>query len=481
MTDSASRVISTGTAGLDAILHGGLPIHRLHLVQGTTGTGKTTLGLQFLLAGIRDGESCLYVTLAETEEEVGSIARSHGWSLAGLPIFYRRPFGEGAAQTVLHPAEVELPAAVDALLERVESARPQRLVIDSLSELRILALQQRWFRRELIRLRARLDALECTGLLLDTALSSEAAESLLGGVVRLERHTPTYGSDRRRVHVLKMRGHEYETGYHDVRIRRGGLAVYPRLVAAQHRGHVSAETCSTGLAGLDAMLGGGLDRGTATLLLGPTGSGKSTVALRCAVAAAERGEHVLVYVFDERLQTVFARCAGIGIDLQSQVDAGRLALRQVDPSELTPGEFATEVQERVAEDGARLLVLDSLNAYLYAMPDERLLGVHLHELLSFLSQSGVTSVLIAAQHGPTMPTLAAEIDVSYLADTAVLLRIVAVDGRLTKAISVYKRRAGAHQRSVRELCLEPGRIAIGGTLPVEALMPNWVSTGETQP
>jgi circadian clock protein KaiC len=318
-----------------------------------------------------------------------------------------------------------------------------------------------------MRLRDRLHRLECTALLLDTEETAPQARSLLGGIVRLERRTPVYGGDRRAVQIVKMRGHEYTSGLHDLRIRRGGLAVYPRLVAAEHRDRFEPEVFSSGLAEFDAMLGGGLDRGAAVLLLGPTGTGKSTLAIQCASEAAARGERALLCVFDERLQTVFQRAAGIGIELEGALESGRIAIRQVDPAELTPGEFAEELRYEALERGTRLVVLDSLNAYLYAMPEERLLDVHLHELLAHLSQAGVTSLLTATQHGlGVSQRTPAEFDLSYLADTVVLLQHVQRAGRFGKAIAVYKRRAGSHEDTVRELRLEPGGISVGEILPL---------------
>lgn len=466
-----TATVSTGIAGLDAVLRGGLPRGRLHLLQGPTGSGKTTLALQFALAGIARGEPAAYVSLAESETEITSIAASHGWSVDGLALFHQGPGESTAVQTVLHPAEVELPAVLESILERVEALRPSRLVVDSLTELRILAREPRWYRHELMRLRARLEALGCTALLLDTAEATQGSESLLGGVLRLQRATPLYGPERRRLHVVKMRGHAFETGLHDFRIRTGGIEVYPRLVAARHRQRFVPGTVSTGLAPLDAMLGGGLDVGTAILLLGATGTGKSTLAIQCAAASAARGEKVLLCMFDERLQTVFQRAAALGIDLERFVDDGLVTIQQVDPAEVTPGEFACQVAQSVSEGGVRLFVVDSLNAYVYAMPEERLLNVHLHELLAYLSQQGVTSLLVAAQHGSG--AIPPQLDVSYLADTVVLLRMVAIDGRTRKAVTVYKRRAGAHSDATRELRIADGGLSIGGLLaPLSAGRPD---------
>lgn len=464
MSDSNGTMVPTGIDGLDSVLNGGLPAGRLHLLQGSAGTGKTTLALQFAMAGLQRAESVLYVSLAETESEVRSIARSHGWAADDLTIFYHEPSAlADEMQTVLSPAEFELPAALDVLLERIEATRPARLVIDSLAELRILAGDPRWYRRGLVRLRSRLEKLGCTSLLLDTADSATEAEVYLGSVLCLESSTPAYGPTRRRLQIVKMRGHDFATGYHDVRIRTGGLQVFRRLVAADVRRHFPPSSLSTGLAELDGMLGGGLDEGTAVLLLGPTGAGKSTLALQCAMAAAQRGEKVLVYIFDERTQTVFQRAVSLGFDLEAQVAAGRILVQQVDPAELTPGEFADRVRLRVRDDGVRLVVIDSLNAYLYAMTDERFLNVHLHELLAHLSQQSVTSILVGTQqvltHDEAM--LTPRLDVSYLADTVVLCRIQRQGGRRVKTVTVHKRRAGRHDDATRIMHLGSHGVSIG--------------------
>jgi circadian clock protein KaiC len=462
-----SDLVSTGIVGLDSVLHGGLPPGRVHLVQGRTGTGKTTLALQFSFAGLRAGERCAYVSFAETEAEIIGIAESHGWSTEGLETFYQGPTGaqRAAAQTVFHPGETELPAILDGVLMRVEALRPSRLVLDSLAELRVLAREPRFYRHELMRLRSRLEAMNCTSLVLDTTVTDEAA-TLLGSVIDLDRVTPAYGPDRRRISITKMRGHDFESGYHDVRLRTGGLAVHPRLVAAQSRRRFAPAVLPTGLPALDTMLGGGLDEGTAVLLFGPTGTGKSTLALQCAVAAAGRGERVLVFVFDERLQTAFQRARAVGLDLERHVDTGLVTVRQLDPSEVTPGEFADNIRREVEEGGVRLVIIDSLNAYLYAMPEERFLNVHLHELLAYLSQHGVTSILVGAQHGFGGPrSMPGDLDVSYLADTVVLLRIAHSAGHDRKALTVHKRRGGPHEDVTRELRLAADGLAIGDVIP----------------
>ncbi len=477
MTAAAAEVTPTDIEGFDAVLNGGLPRGRLHLLQGEIGAGKTTLALQFALAGARRGEATLYVSLAETQNEIRGIARSHGWSLDPISIWHYEQGADDqrAMQTVLPAAEFELPAAISAVLDKVESNRPTRLVIDSLSELQMLAGESRWYRRGLMRLRAGLEALGCTALLVDTNDTSQEAESYLGSVIRLDSKTPDYGPTRRRMQIIKMRGHDFATGYHDMRIKTGGIEVYRRLVAAEQRRHFEPRTLSTGMVQLDDMLGGsGLDVGTAVLFLGPTGTGKSTTALQCVSAAAARGERSLVYIFDERTQTVFQRAAGLGIPLAKYVDAGLVSVRQIDPAELTPGEFAEQVSREARGDGVGLVVLDSLNAYLYAMPSERFLTVHLHELLAHLSQQSVTSILIGAQRLLNDSKQAGRLDVSYLADTVLLFRTIRVGGEHAKTVTVHKRRAGNHQTGTREICFTHGGLSMGeivtiGQMDVEGM------------
>lgn len=475
MNGAELEVAPTGIEGLDAVLNGGLPSRRLHLLQGDVGTGKTTLALQFALAGARRGESTLYLSLAETEGDIGKIASSHGWTLDEVSVYHHgRPADDGQdVQTILPPAEVELPAAIDAVLDRIEASRPTRLVLDSLSELRMLAGDSRWYRRGLVRLRTGLERLGCTALLIDVTDTPAEAESYLGSVIRLECRTPDYGPTRRRLQIVKMRGHEFATGYHDMRIKTGGVEVYRRLVAAEDRRRFEPRSLSTGIDDLDEMLGGrGMDVGTSVLMLGSTGTGKSTLALQCVSAAAERGDRSLVYMFDERIQTVFQRAASLGIDLAGHVDAGLVTVRQIDPAELTPGEFADQVRVKARDDGVGIVVLDSLNAYLYAMPNERFLTVHLHELLAHLAQQSITSILIGTQHVLSDGSPTTELDVSYLADTVLLFRMIERGTERAKTVTVYKRRSGHHQQSVRELCFRETGLSIGRAVtvdPVEGL------------
>jgi circadian clock protein KaiC len=468
---SAGPLISTGIAGLDEILGGGLAPDRLYLVEGAPGAGKTTLALGFLLAGAAAGEAGLYVTLSETAAELRAVAASHGW--APLPDRLG-VFDLGAAeaavaggpardQTVLHAWEVELGETVDLLMREVERRNPARVAFDSLSELRLLAQDPLRYRRQILALKQFFAGRHCTVLLLDdlTAVAGQAdlqLQSLCHGIVALERRTLDYGPARRRLEVAKMRGASYSEGWHDYTVRTGGLEVYPRLAGAPVAVDVSHGSARaplpSGVVALDALLGGGAMRGTSVLLTGPTGTGKTTIAMRYAVAAAERGERAAVYEFDERSNTLAARCAAAGIDLAPHVAAGRIGLRRVNPAELSPGGFADLVRTEVEERGAGLLVIDSLNGYFAAMPEEHQLLLQMHELLSYLNVKGATTFLIHAQQG-LIGDVAGALNVSYLADAVVLLRFFEADGRVRKAISVVKNRGGRHEDTIRELRIGP--------------------------
>jgi circadian clock protein KaiC len=458
----------TGIDGLDAILGGGLQRHQAYLVQGNPGSGKTTLGLQFCMAGARQGERVLYLTTCETVEEVRLVARAHGWSLGGIEVHYhdaRQVLGDEKQQSVFHPAEVELPRTIEALLSVIDQINPERLVIDSLSEIRLLAGDPRWFRRQVLALKQALAGRRCTTLFCDDRQDpGQPLQSIVHGVIELEQVTPNYGPDRRRLCVAKLRGQSYSSGYHDFKIRTGGIEVFPRLVAAEHRARFEPETISSGQAELDALFGGGADRGTATLLLGPAGTGKSIVASQYAVAAAGRGERSAMYIFDEREQTLLERAKGLGLDLEGQVAAGLVEIQQIDPAELSPGEFSQTVHRAVVEQDVRLVILDSLSGYFHAMLDERSLTLLLHELLSYLSQRGVSVFLVMSQHGLPGAARYVEFDLSYIADSVLLFHAFEFSGEIRKAISVYKRRGGAHERKLRELRFGPEGIQIGDPL-----------------
>jgi circadian clock protein KaiC len=462
--------LGTGVAGLDAILGGGLPRNRLYLVHGEPGCGKTTLALQFLLEGVRAGEPVLFVTLSETRDELEAVARSHGWTLDGVGVFEVRASEESLKPeeqyTAFHPSEVELGGTVQTLLDEVSRVKPARLVIDSLSEMRLLARDPLRYRRQVAALKQVFLGHGSTVLFLDdlaARVNEHQFQTLAHGVVLLERYVPAYGRERRRLQVTKLRGVEFHGGYHDFAIRRGGMHVFPCLVAAEHRRPPVPGRVESGVAELDALLGGGPTRGTSTLVLGPAGAGKSTVCLQYALAAAARGEHATVYSFDEGLETILARSAALGMDVHPPVEAGLIDIQQIDPAMLSPGEFMGRVR-RAVERGTRVVVIDSLNGYLNAMPGEKYLVIQMHELLTYLAQQGVLTLVVMAQHGLVGRDQESPVDVSYLADVVLLLRYFEHGGRVRKAISVVKNRAGRHEDAIRELQIGPVGVRVGEPL-----------------
>jgi circadian clock protein KaiC len=454
---------ATGIAGLDDVLAGGLPMRRLYLLQGLPGVGKTTLGLQFLMEGARRGERVLYITLSETEEEIRQVAASHGWSLENVDLHelssMDRLLKADDENTLYAPADVELKETVKILLEEVERTRPTRVVFDSLSEIRLLAQSESRYRREILLLKQFFIGRNCTVLLLDDHApgAEQQVASLVHGVLQLEHVDRDYGGDRRRLRVAKMRGAVFRSGYHDFTVRTGGLEVFPRLVAAEHPAKATGDQLRSGLAGLDHLLGGGLDRGTATLLVGPAGTGKSAVATQLAVAAAERGEIAALFLFDERPSTLHARSRGLGLELERHVETGRVLMTVVDPAELAPDEFVARVRHVVEDKGAKVVGIDSINGYFLAMPGDRFLTLQMHELLSYLSARGVVTIMTMAQAG-IVGAMNTPLDVSYLSDNVVLFRFFENAGQVRKAISVLKRRAGPHEHAIRELRFGPGLI-----------------------
>ena len=456
--------------GLDFVLGGGLPADRLYLLEGDPGTGKTTLALQFLLEGVRAGEPVLYVTLSETKDELEAVAASHGWSLDGMTIHElahddsRHPESQ---YTVFHPSEVELGDTMNAVFQTLERVRPRRMVFDSLSEVRLLARDPLRYRRQLLALKQFFVDRRCTVIVVDDRTEPENRDlqlhSLAHGVIRLEQLVPEYGGARRRLRVMKLRGVEMRGGYHDFTIKRGGVEVYPRLVAAEHQTDFPRDPVSSGVEALDLILGGGLSRGTTALILGPAGCAKTLLAAHFAHRAAASGDAVAVYLFDEGLGTYFAGTRAIGLDMAAQVNARRATVRQIDPAELSPGEFVATVRHSVEVDGARIVVLDSLNGYMNAMPEERYLSAHLHELFSYLRQQGVVTLVVMSQHG-VVGSMQTAMDVSYVADVVVLTRFFETAGTVRKAVSVVKKRASWHEDTIRELRVTGNGIELGQPL-----------------
>lgn len=485
MSNSSSTRLSTGIPGLDDILGGGLTPQRVYLVEGSPGAGKTTLGLQFLLDGHSRGESGMYITLSETTDELIAVGHSHGWDLGALDIVELAGDDDldiDSQQSVFHPSEIELAETTRKVMERVDATRPLRVVFDSLSEVRLLAQNPLRYRRQILALKQFFSARNCTVLLLDdkTAEADQHLHSIAHGVISLEQIAREYGKERRRVNVIKMRGIQFRGGYHDYTLETGGIVMYPRLIAAEHMRDFASRIDTSGSAEFDVLLGGGLVRGTNTLIVGPSGVGKTTLTTRCLMAALERGEQASYYLFDEGLGTFFTRSIQLGLDPRPYLDNGQLVINHIDPAELSPGEFAQMLRDAVDQRKARFIVIDSLNAYLQAMPGEHFLILQMHELLSYLNQQGITTVMILGQHG-MMAEARTDIDLSYLSDSTVLLRFFEADGRVRRAISVIKSRTTQHATTIHELQLGEGGVRIGtpldGFAGVLAGIPNY--HGET--
>ncbi len=466
-----SEVVSSGVAGLDDVLNGGFRRHRSYLIEGVPGSGKTTLALQFVRSGASRGEPVLYLTLSETAEELRSAAASHGWSLDGVTLREIMPHEEaldpGEASTMFHLSEVELGETTQQMLADIGSLSPTCVVIDSLSELRLLSGNVLRYRRQILALKQYFNRRGCTVLLLDDLTGPEhdrQIQSIAHGVIGLEQMNPEYGADRRRLRVRKFRGVAFRGGYHDYAIRTGGIEVYPRLVAAEHRESRARQKMASGIAEFDTLLGGGIEQGTSTLIVGAAGTGKSTLAAQFAAAAAARGEKAAVYIFDESPITLLSRAAELGIDLKSAIGSEMATLRQVDPAELSPGELIHSIRTAVEQDDVKLVVIDSLNGYLNAMPEERFLSVQLHELLAYLGQRNVATILVCAHSGLLGSQMSSPVDASYLADAVVLLRYFETQGEVRQALSVMKKRGSRHERTIREFGFDNGRIFVGAAL-----------------
>lgn len=476
-----------GIPGMDDILAGGLERERVYLLEGAPGTGKTTAAMRFLLEGVRAGEAGLYITLSETEEELRGTAKSHGWSLEGVSIFELVPpeslLDEQQQQSLLYSSDLELGETTRMIFEAVESATPRRVVIDSLSEIRLLAQSSLRYRRQVLALKHYFAKHGATVLLLDdltTDVNDKTVHSVAHGVIQLQELAPEYGAERRRVRIIKYRGRRFRGGYHDFTIKTGGLEVYPRIVASEHHTAFSRSPISSGVVELDALLGGGLERGSSALILGPAGTGKSLFAINFAVAAVQRGEKAALFIFDEELGLLYDRMLNLGIDLRSMEETGSLIIEQVDAAELSPGEFASRVRDCVTGQKIQTVVIDSLNGYQAAMPQEQFLILHIHELLQFLNRKGASTFLTVAQHG-LVGEMKAPVDVTYLADTVILLRYFEAAGNVRRAVSVIKKRSGVHENTIREFSIGAGGLSLGEPLSqfqgVLRGVPNFVGPG----
>ena len=468
--NSTANLCHTGSIGLDNILGGGLPRHRLYLVEGDPGVGKTTLGLQFLLEGVKRKETVLYITLSETKDELEMVAKSHGWSLEGIHLFefsaveQQMKMHEGS--TFFHPSEVQLNETTQTFLKEVDRLNPSRVVFDSLSEMRLLSETPLRHRRQILSLKQYFASRSCTVLMLDDRAHEGTdlhVQSLAHGVIFLQKLSPEYGVSRRRINVQKIRGQPFREGYHDYVIHRGSMEFFPRLIAGEHRSKFKMEPLSSGIPEMDALLGGGLDRGTSTVIMGAAGTGKSTISLQFALSAIRSGEKAAIFMFDEGMGTLLARAKGIGMDLEGALKSGQLFLQQVDPAELSPGEFVHNIRRKVEEEDFRMIAIDSMNGYMNAMPAEKFLQLHLHELYTYLNQLGVVTITILAQQG-LIGQMQSQADLSYLADNVMLLRYYEVHGSVKQAISMIKKRSGTHERHIREFEITSKGLRVGRPL-----------------
>ena len=461
-----NKLAPTGIAGLDEILQGGLPEHQMYFVQGDPGAGKTTLSFQFLLEGVRRGEKSMYVTLSASSRDLQRVALSHGWDISAVTIHEQFQTSSGADTTIFRPAEIELSRTVKALLDAIDAVQPDRVVIDSLGEIRLLAEGVLRYRKQLLILKEFFRERSITGLVLDdrtVGASDSEVQGLAEGVITLGVNAPMYGNTRRTLEVVKLRSVAFRGGFHDFTIEKGGLRVYPRLTAGQHRASSQEGTIGSGIAEIDSLVGGGLERGSATMIMGPAGVGKSSLALQFATAAAAAGERVAFFIFEEHRSVFLKRAASLGFDVLPLIESGALLVQQIDPAEMSAGEFAYTVRTTVEAEKAAIVVIDSLNGYFNAMPEQHFLTLQLHELLSYLTDAAITTILIVSQHG-AIGHVSSPVDVSYLADAVILLRYYETRGSFRRAISMLKKRTSAHEQTVRDYQITSKGVRVGAIL-----------------
>lgn len=459
----------SGIPGLDHILQQGFPRNRLYVLEGEPGSGKTTMALQFLMEGVRAGEKSLYITFSETEEELLAVARSHHWDLKKIDLIdlssLEQELAPKKSTTLFHPSETELNQITENILKRIEELGPARIVFDSVSEMRLLAENPLRYRRQILALKQNLSKRNSTVFFLDdlTGAGDLQVQSIAHGVIRLSRLHHEFGGERRQLRVLKLRGVKFISGHHDFEITTGGVKVHPRMISAEHEDEMAEGVLTSGVKGLDSLLGNGMDRGTSNLFIGPAGTGKSTMSVLFALSAVKQKEKVAFFCFDETINNLRKRSKSVGMDLDPAMASGLLRVQKIDPAELSPGAFSGLIRDLVQNEDVKVVVIDSLNGYIQSMPQENFLTLQLHELLAFLNNKGIVTILTLAQHG-MIGSMQSPVDLTYLADTVILSRFFETSGSIKKAVSIIKKRTGHHENTIREYAISSGGIAVGPAL-----------------